>query len=286
MKSIIKVVALIVILLSTTFISQAQIKNAKTETLKVWGNCDMCKSTIEKAGNKKGDAKVIWNEETKQATITYNTAKTNTNEILKRIALAGYDNTVFAAPTEAYNNLPGCCQYDRPDKKETTTTAATTNKMSATAKPLEQTTPAKANTLQAVYDAYFQLKDALVKSDANIAATKAAALLKLINEVKMETLGNSHVAYMKVESDLKLHSEHISESKDIAHQRDHFSSLSTTMYQLMKVAKPNKNVYYDHCPMYNDGKGANWLSLDASIKNPYYGSMMLTCGKVQETIKQ
>ena len=40
------------------------------------------------------------------------------------------------------------------------------------------------------------------------------------------------MTYMKVESDLKLHSEHISESKDIAHQRDHFSSLTTSMYQL------------------------------------------------------
>ena len=279
MKSINKIVALMIILLSTTFISQAQIKNSKTETVKVWGNCDMCKSTIEKAGNKKGTAKVVWNDETKQATITYDAKKTTTNEILKRIALAGYDNTAFAAPTEAYNNLPGCCQYDRPDKKETINTTA------ATTKSQEPTAPAKTNTLQAIYDAYFQLKDALVKSDASIAATKAAALSKLLNEVKMETLGSNHMVYMNVEKDLKLHSEHISESKDIAHQRDHFTSLSTAMYQLIKVAKPNTTVYYDHCPMYNDGKGANWLSKEASIKNPYYGNMMLTCGKVQETIK-
>ena len=285
MKSINKIVALMIILLSTTFISQAQIKNSKTEIVKVWGNCDMCKSTIEKAGNKKATAKVVWNDETKQATITYNAKKTTTKEILKRIALAGYDNTVFAAPTEAYNNLPGCCQYDRPDKKETTTATATTTTTAAT-KPQEPTAPAKANTLQAIYDAYFQLKDALVKSDATIAATKAAVLLKLLNEVKMETLGNNHMAYMNVEKDLKLHSEHISESKDIAHQRDHFTTLSASMYQLIKVAKPSTTVYYDHCPMYNDGKGANWLSKEAGIKNPYYGNMMLTCGKVQETIKQ
>jgi hypothetical protein len=102
----------------------------------------------------------------------------------------------------------------------------------------------------------------------------------------MDALGDNHMAYMKVESELKLHAQHISESKDIAHQRDHFSSLSTAMYQLLKTAKANTTVYYDHCPMYNDGKGANWLSKDAAIKNPYYGSMMLSCGKVQETIKQ
>ena len=50
------------------------------------------------------------------------------------------------------------------------------------------------------------------------------------------------MTYMKVESDLKLHSEHISESKDIAHQRDHFSSLSTSMYQLIEAAKPSTTI--------------------------------------------
>jgi len=36
--------------------------------------------------------------------------------------------------------------------------------------------------------------------------------------------------------------------------------------------------------MYNNGKGANWLSKEEAVKNPYYGSQMLTCGSVQETI--
>ncbi|MFY7963827.1 MAG: mercury transporter, partial [Chitinophagaceae bacterium] len=69
-------------------------------------------------------------------------------------------------------------------------------------------------------------------------------------------------------------------------QRDHFTSLSKNMYELLKAAKANTTVYYQYCPMFNNGKGANWLSKEATIKNPYYGSMMLSCGKVQETIKQ
>jgi hypothetical protein len=36
-----------------------------------------------------------------------------------------------------------------------------------------------------------------------------------------------------------------------------------------------------YCPM----KKANWLSSSATIKNPYYGNSMLTCGKVVETLK-
>jgi hypothetical protein len=35
----------------------------------------------------------------------------------------------------------------------------------------------------------------------------------------------------------------------------------------------------------NGGKGANWVSKDNTIKNPYYGSQMLSCGKTLETIK-
>ncbi len=283
MKNIITILAAVLI---TATSCTAQIKNPKTDTVKVWGNCSMCKETIEKAANKKGTAQAVWNDETKQATITYNTKTTNLNEVLKRIALAGYDNAVFAAPDAAYNNLPGCCQYDRPDKKEiktpTTAAATTTTETTTTTKQDD----AKPSSLQTVYDAYFDLKDALVKSDATIAATKAATLLKAINAIKMETLGSNHMAYMKVEKDLKLDAEHISESKDIAHQRDHFTSLSKNMYELLKTAKANTTIYYQHCPMYNDGKGANWLSKESAIKNPYYGSMMLSCGKVQETIKQ
>ncbi len=280
MKSL-KYLLLITLFFITNF-SFAQIKNANTETVKVWGNCEMCKATIEKAANKKGTANAVWNDETKQATITYNTKTTTLNVVLKRIALAGYDNAVFAAPVEAYNNLAGCCQYDRPDKKEMKAPTTVTTTAETTVKKEDS----KPSSLQTVYDAYFDLKDALVKSDATIAATKATTLLKAINAIKMETLGDNHMVYMKVESELKSHAEHISESKDIAHQRDHFSSLSTAMYQLIKTTKANTTIYYDHCPMYNEGKGANWLSKDAAIKNPYYGSMMLTCGKVQETIKQ
>ena len=52
----------------------------------------MCKKTIEKAGNIKDIATVVWNKETKIATVTYDESKTNKEEIAKRIALAGYDS--------------------------------------------------------------------------------------------------------------------------------------------------------------------------------------------------
>ena len=110
-KSILKIVLAIAIMLSTRM--NAQIKNTKIEEVKISGNCGMCKKTIEKAGNDSDFAKVDWNKETNMATLTYDDTKTNRDETLKRIAKAGYDSEFFKAKTEDYDNLPGCCQYER-----------------------------------------------------------------------------------------------------------------------------------------------------------------------------
>jgi copper chaperone CopZ len=104
------------LILSMLFIftgCDAKIKNAKTETHKVWGNCGMCQETIEKAVKQKNTAKGKWNQTTKMITITYDSTKTNADAILKRIAQSGYDNDKYRAPNEAYNARPKCCQYER-----------------------------------------------------------------------------------------------------------------------------------------------------------------------------
>jgi hypothetical protein len=88
-----------------------------------------------------------------------------------------------------------------------------------------------------------------------------------------------------VVNDLKEDAEQISETKDIPNQRNHFISLSKNIYSVIKISKLETPIYYQFCPMANKGKGANWLSLENKIKNPYYGNQMLTCGKVVETIQ-
>jgi len=61
--------------------------------------------------------------------------------------------------------------------------------------------------------------------------------------------------------------------------------VSKSIYDLMKVSSLESPIYFQHCPMANDGKGADWLSKDKDIKNPYYGNQMLTCGKTVETLQ-
>jgi hypothetical protein len=142
------------------------------------------------------------------------------------------------------------------------------------------------NQLQVVFDNYFAIKEALVNADGNAASSKAKDLAKAISAVKMETLtAEEHTAFMKVQKDLSLDAAYISETKDVSQQRNHFTTLSDNLYLLIKISKQETPVYHQHCPMYNDDKGASWLSKESAIKNPYYGSQMLTCGKTIETIK-
>ena len=279
----------ICVLLSTSI--QAQIKNAKNETVKIYGNCGMCKTKIEKAGNIKKIANVDWNHDTQMATITYDATKTNQDEILKRIALVGYDSDKFLAPDDAYNNLHGCCQYDRvakvPAKKENKTIAGNEDHSnhenhSETASAITQ----NENQLKAVFDNYFLVKDALITSDGTNAALATKEFLAAVNNVKMDKLDMEvHIVWMKVLDPIKEGAEHIKNTKDVQIQRNYFTVLSKDIYALIKVAKYETPVYYQFCPMFNDGKGANWLSKENAVKNPYYGSTMLSCGKTVETIK-
>jgi len=285
MNSISKILMAITLLLSFTA-SNAQIKNAKTESIKIYGNCDMCKSTIEKAGNLKKIAKVTWNKDTKMATLTYDAKKTNQDEIWKRIALRGYDSDKFLAPDNVYAKLQSCCQYER--KGKVVAKVETTKIDSSKMEMHDHTAMSEAEIpqLKAIFDNYFAIKDALIKTDGNTASTKAKELLTAISTVKMEKLSTEeHNVWMKVMKDLSFDAEHIADTKEASHQRDHFMTLSKNMYALIKVSKTETPTYYQFCPMANDGKGANWLSKENAVKNPYYGSQMLSCGKTVETIK-
>lgn len=140
--------------------------------------------------------------------------------------------------------------------------------------------------LKAVFDNYFSIKEALINSDAGTVATKATNMATAIKAVDMGKLSTEeHNVWMKVTKDLTGSAEAISKSKNLAKQREAFNLLSKSMYELAKVSKQAGPVYYQHCPMFNNGKGANWLSKGSAIKNPYYGNKMLTCGSITETIK-
>ena len=86
----------------------------KTEKFKVYGNCGMCESRIEKAAKSvEGVSKADWNKETKMIEVVFDDSKTDVHKVHMAIAKVGHDTEMHKATDEAYNNLPGCCHYDR-----------------------------------------------------------------------------------------------------------------------------------------------------------------------------
>lgn len=140
--------------------------------------------------------------------------------------------------------------------------------------------------LQKVLQSYIAVKDALIKSDKVAAASLSKDFFASIETINKTDLNSaSQDVWTKVESELKQDAKHLSETKELSLQRNHFVSLSKNLYAVIKVSSIGQPVYYQTCPMANKGKGANWLSLENKIKNPYYGNQMLTCGEVIETIQ-
>lgn len=86
----------------------------KTEKFDVKGNCGMCEKRIEKAAmSLDGVSKADWDKETKKIEVTFDDAKTSTDKIEVAIANVGHDTPNHKASQEVYDNLPGCCKYDR-----------------------------------------------------------------------------------------------------------------------------------------------------------------------------
>ena len=123
---------------------------------------------------------------------------------------------------------------------------------------------------------YFDIKNALVAGNANTASVKAQEYVTAANGIDTKVIPEDNL------NGLLKDATAILESKDLKEQRLHFATFSINMFALAKAIKlSTQPIYYAYCPM----KKAYWLSSEAAIKNPYYGSAMLTCGKVTETLK-
>lgn len=132
------------------------------------------------------------------------------------------------------------------------------------------------NTTPSLLSAYYDLKNALVAGNSEDASKHALQMAGMINTI------DSQKVKQEIREELLVDATHISKSKDIHHQREHFARLSTNLFATAKSVKlTGEPIYYDYCPM----KKSYWLSNSPAIKNPYFGSQMLTCGNVYETLK-
>jgi len=138
-----------------------------------------------------------------------------------------------------------------------------------------------------IINGYIGLKNALVADNSEAAATLGKTLLEALETFDQSTIVEAQQKEVNnIIQDSKEHAEHISEnSGKIDHQRGHFELLTKDINDLVAITGTDRVLYKTYCPMYNEGKGGIWLSEIKEIKNPYLGSKMLNCGKIQEEIK-
>lgn len=134
----------------------------------------------------------------------------------------------------------------------------------------------------AVVNGYLSLKDALVADDTDAAVNTSKKLLVALENFDITTYSDTEQSELQdIIEEAMEHAEQIAESP-IDLQREHFKVLSKDVTEMVAITGTNTKLYEQFCPMYD--KGTAWLSTSKEIKNPYYGSKMLACGKVQKEI--
>ena len=130
--------------------------------------------------------------------------------------------------------------------------------------------------LNQVLQSYYQLKDALVAGNSKLASESATSFIRNLNGISYTVISEGNVNTLLTDAGS------IANAKSIDKQRVAFANFSTNMAAVAKSLKfASSPVYLQYCPM----KKASWLSSEKEIKNPYYGSSMLSCGSVTDTIQ-
>lgn len=109
-----KIKLVLILLISTVFISFAQVKKKALETVTLKTptvQCQMCKDRIERfMMREEGVTKSVVDFKRKTTKVTYWTDRTNIENVKTAIANVGYDAEDVTANEESYNKLPKCCK--------------------------------------------------------------------------------------------------------------------------------------------------------------------------------
>ena len=133
---------------------------------------------------------------------------------------------------------------------------------------------------------YLSVKNALTKDDSKGAAQAAKELFSTLKNTKGDQVEAALQAqYATIVDGATKQAEQISSgTANIEKQRKDFALLSKDMHDLIAMFTTDKKLYQDYCPMYDQGKSGYWISEIKDIKNPYYGSEMLTCGGITKEL--
>lgn len=169
-------------------------------------------------------------------------------------------------------------------EKSTTTESHEETHVSEESSSAQAISVSSSNSTSGIIDAYLAVKDALVADDQSAASSKSADLVTALKAYDIaSSQGNDPEELERLQTEAVRLSESLS-SGDIASQRENFQMLSNIMKDMLKIAGADRTLYHQYCPMYKNNTGGMWLSASEEIKNPLFGSSMLTCGRVEETM--
>lgn len=140
--------------------------------------------------------------------------------------------------------------------------------------------------IQPLFQAYFELKNALVATDPALASEAAMKLSHTLAGISASGLsGDYEKKWKEISHTIRQGVEKIhTEKKEVSLQREAFLPISNALLQLIRnFPLPEITVYQAWCPMAFDNTGAGWLSEIEEIRNPYFGDKMLRCGVVKQT---
>lgn len=127
-----------------------------------------------------------------------------------------------------------------------------------------------------LYQNYLNIKNALVADNSDGASKAANQFIKSASMIDLKVLSEGNLNVLRKDA------SQIADSRSIDSQRESFDYLSQNMINISQKFKlSNKSIFVQYCPMAK----ASWLSSEKVIKNPFYGSSMLSCGSVKSEIK-
>ena len=137
--------------------------------------------------------------------------------------------------------------------------------------------------------AYFEVKDALVASDTLKANTAAAALVIAADSLKTDEIKDSSGVIKATAKDyagtISGWAKGLIGEKGIEAKRGEFKMISESLWTLVRTVKySGQKLYYQFCPMAFNDQGANWLSKESKIRNPYFGDAMPECGRNDDSL--
>jgi Cu(I)/Ag(I) efflux system membrane fusion protein len=132
---------------------------------------------------------------------------------------------------------------------------------------------------------YLDLKDALVASDDQAAATHAREVVTAWERFAVIPQDNDEKdMFAGMKSSVLNGAKGTVSAGDLEKRRADFEVLSNALIALIdRYGVTGTTLYKQYCPMAFEDKGSYWISDKRQIRNPYFGTMMLSCGEVRGT---